>query len=121
MELIAKERDRLLHRAARLVGITLAVVSFLGLSIPGVVDVTSLLAALLLGVLLVFCLARLGGDHSILWVLLGLAAGLGVLTIVQLPFGSPDHNALATALVPFAGGALASFALVLTGLSLIHI
>jgi signal transduction histidine kinase len=115
VELIAKERDRLLHRAARFIGISLAVVAFLGLSIPGVVDLTSLFAALLLGVLLVFCLFRLGGDHSILWVLLGLSAGLGVLTIVQLPFGSPDQGALATALIPFAGGAVASFALVLTG------
>ncbi len=113
MELIAKERDRLLHRAARFVGITLTVISFVGLSIPGVVDITSLFAALLLGVLLVFCLARLGSDHSILWVLLGVAAGLGVLTIVQLPFGSPDDSALAIALIPFAGGAIASFALVL--------
>lgn len=115
MELIAKERDRLLHRAARFMGITLTVLSFIGLSIPGVVDVTSLFAALLLGVLLVFCLARLGSDHSILWVLLGVAAGLGVLTIVQLPFGAPDDSALAVALIPFAGGALASFALVLVG------
>ena len=46
--------------------------------------------------------------------LLGLASGLGVLTIVQLPFGSPDGSTLATAVVPFAGGAMASFALVLT-------
>lgn len=115
VELIAKERDRLLHRAARAIGISLVVVAFLGLSIPGVVDLTSLFAALLLAVLVVFCLFRLGGDHSILWVLLGVSAGLGVITIVQLPFGSPDQHALATAIIPFAGGALASFALVLTG------
>lgn len=115
VELIAKERDRLLHRAVRLIGITMTVVSFLGLAIPGIVDGTSLLAALLLGVLLVFCLYRLGGDHSILWVLLGLTAGLAILTIVQLPFGSDNSSGLATVLAPFAGGAIASFALVLTG------
>jgi signal transduction histidine kinase len=115
VELIAKERDRLLHRAARVVGITMTAVSFLGLAIPGLVDGTSLLAALLLGLLLVFCLFRMAGDHTILWVLLGLAAGLAILTIVQLPFGSEDSGGLATALIPFAGGAVASFALVLTG------
>jgi signal transduction histidine kinase len=115
VELIAKERDSLLHRAARVVGITMTVVSFVGLAIPGLVDGTSLLAAILLGVLLVFCQYRMAGDHSILWVLLGLAAGLAILTIVQLPFGSEDSAGLATALIPFAGGALASFALVLTG------
>lgn len=115
VELIAKERDRLLHRATRVVGIVTTIVAFLGLSIPGVVDLTSLLAALLLGILLVFCLFRLGNDHSILWVLLGMAAGFGVLAIVQLPFDTVQNDTLATALIPLAGGALASFAIVLTG------
>ncbi len=114
VELITKERDRLLHRAVRMIGITLTVVTYLGLIIPGLVDETSLMAALLLGVLFVFCLFRLGSDHSILWVLLGLAAGMAILTIVQLPFATADQAGLATALIPFAGGAVASFALVLT-------
>lgn len=114
VDLISKERDRLLHRATRLVGLTMAVVTFLGLSIPGLVDQTSLLAALLLGVLMAFSMFRLGSDHSILWVLLGLTSGLAILTIVQLPFETADREGLAVALIPFAGGAMASFALVLT-------
>ncbi len=114
VDLIAKERDRLLHRATRIMGITMTVVSFLGLVIPGVVDSTSLLAAGLMGILIIFCLARLGNDQSILWVLLGIASGLAVLVIVQLPFVPENRSALAMALVPFAGGSLAVFALVLT-------
>lgn len=114
VELISKERDRLLHRATRLIGFTTTIVAFLGLAIPGLVDETSLLAALLLGVLLAFSLFRLGSDHSLLWVLLAIASGLAIMTIVQLPFETPDRKGLAIALVPFAGGTMASFALVLT-------
>lgn len=114
VELIAKERDRLLHRSARFIGIVTTVIAFLGLSVPGTIGWTSLLAALLLGLLLVFCLFRLGNDHSIVWVLLGMAAGLGILTIVQQPFGGIPSDRLSTALIPLAGGALASFAIVLT-------
>nr|WP_221234429.1 ATP-binding protein [Terrimesophilobacter mesophilus] len=112
--MISKERDRLLHRAARLAGFATAIVTFLGITIPGLVDLTSLLAALLLGTLLGFCLFRLGNDHSLLWVLLAIASGLAILTIVQLPFETPDRGGLAIVLVPFAGGTMASFALVLT-------
>lgn len=114
VELIARERDRLLHRSVRLIGITMTAVSFLGLVIPGVVDETSLMAAVILGIVFVFCLYRLGSSHSILWVLLGIAAGLAILTIVQIPFATTNRSGLAIALVPFAGGAMASFALVLT-------
>lgn len=114
VDLIAKERDRLLHRAVRMIGITMTVVSFLGLAIPGLVDETSLMAALLLGVVFVFCLVRLGSNHSLLWVILGIVSGLAILTIVQLPFATSNRTGLATVLIPFAGGALASFSLVLT-------
>lgn len=114
VELISKERDRLLHRATRLMGITMTIVTFLGLSIPGVVDETSLLAAALLGVLFIFSLVKLGRHPSLLWILLGLSVGLAILAIVQLPFATNNREGLATALVPFAGGAMAVFALVLT-------
>lgn len=114
VELILKERDRLLHRAVRIMGITMTIVAFLGLSIPGVVDETSLLAAGLLAMVFIFCLVRLGSDHALHWALLGLLSGLTLLVIVQSPFPVEDRSALAIALVPFAGGALAVFALVLT-------
>lgn len=114
VELISKERDRLLHRATRLVGITMMAVTLLGLMIPGLVDETSLLAAGLLGVLFLYSLFRVGNDHSLLWIVLGLTSGLAILVIVQLPFVSGNREGLATALVPFAGGSMAIFALLLT-------
>ncbi len=95
-------------------GITMTVVVFLGLSIPGVVDETSILAAGLLAMVFIFCLVRLGSDHALLWILLGLLSGLTLLVIVQSPFTAENHSGLTTALVPFAGGAMAVFALVLT-------
>jgi signal transduction histidine kinase len=78
------------------------------------VDETSLLAAGLLGVLFIFSLFRIGSDYSLVWILLGLSAGIAILVIVQLPFATENPEGLTTALVPFAGGAMAVFALVLT-------
>lgn len=89
-------------------------VAFLGFCIPGLVDETSLLAAGLLGVLFIFSLFRIGSDYSLVWILLGLSAGIAILVIVQLPFATENPEGLTTALVPFAGGAMAVFALVLT-------
>ena len=114
MDLIAKERDRLLYRTTRLLGIILTLASFLVLATPGIVDATSFLAAATLGVLLLFCYIRLAGERSLLWVLLGLTAGIGAMAIVQMPISPQDNRALAMALIPFAGGAIAGFALVLT-------
>ncbi|MEO7348453.1 MAG: ATP-binding protein [Terrimesophilobacter sp.] len=114
VELISKERDRLLHRATRFMGITMTIVTFLGLSIPGIVDPTSFLAMGLLLVLLIVSLMRLGSNHAIVWVLLGLSSGIAVLVIAQLPFVTENREGLATVLIPLAGGTLAVFAMVLT-------
>lgn len=114
VELISKERDRLLHRATRFMGLTMMGVTILGMSIPGIIDATSLLAMGLLGLLFLISLVRLGSDHSILWVVLGLSSGIAILIIAQLPFVTENRAGLATVLVPFAGGALAVFAMVLT-------
>lgn len=114
VDLITKECDRLLHRGTRMMGLMMTAVTFLGFSIPGLLDETSFLAAGLLGIIFAVSLVRLGGNQSILWVFLGLAAGLGILVIVQVPFVTADRAGLATVLVPLAGGAMAVFALVLT-------
>ena len=111
VDLIAKERDRLLHRATRLVGISTTIIALLALSMPGTLDGTNLLGALLLGLATGFCFFRIGYGQSVLWVILGIASGLGFLAIVQVPFGSTPSPTLATALVPFASGAMASFAI----------
>ncbi len=115
VELIAKERDRLLQRSARLIGIGSAVVALACLAIPGVLAWTTLLATLPLFAVLVFCHLRLGASQSAGWALVGIIAGLGILVILLLPLGAAAGPALPTAIVPLAGGSVAAFATVLTG------
>lgn len=114
VELIAKERDRLLQRSARMIGLGSTLVAMVCFAIPGVVVWTTLLAVLPLFAVLVLCHARVGASQSILWPILGIAAGLAILIVVQRPVGGIGGQALATALLPLAAGSLAAFAIVLT-------
>lgn len=118
VEPIAKERDRLLHRSARVVGLGSTVVALACFSVPGVLPLTSYLAILPLFAVLIFALYRLGLGQSILWVILGLASGLAILVVVLIPNGHSETAALSDAMVPLAGAALASFAIVLTSSAL---
>jgi signal transduction histidine kinase len=114
VEPIAKARDRLLQRTARAIGLGGTVLAALSLSIPGVLKWENYLLILPLLVVLAFSLFRLGRSRSMVWVLLGLGAGLAALLLMQLPLTSPLGTAAGTALVPLAGVALAAFAVVLT-------
>ncbi len=113
MEIIAKERDRLLQRSARAIGLASTIVALVCLGLVGALHWAAFLAALPLFALLAVSQIRLGGGTSRLWPYLGLAAGLGILVVVQLP-GVPADPALRYALVPLAAAAMASFAIVLT-------
>ena len=114
VELIAKERDRLLQRSARVIGLGSSAVALLCFSIPGVLEGTTLLSVLPLFVVLIFSQARVGASMSLIWIILGLTSGLAILIVVGLPFGTTASSALATAMVPLAAGSLASFAILLT-------
>lgn len=114
VEPIAKERDRLLRRTARVVGLAATGVALLCLSVPGVLGWGSYLAVLPLIAVLAFSLYRLGATGSLVWVLLGTGAGLAALVVVQLPFDAATSDGLASAIVPLAGGGIAAFAVVLT-------
>lgn len=114
MELIAKERDRLLQRSARLIGLGSTIVALVCLSVPGVLQPTTLLSALPLFVVLAFSLYRVGVNQSLVWILMGILSGLGILVVVQLPGEAKASSSLGTAIMPLAAGAIASFAVVLT-------
>ena len=114
VELIAKERDRLLQRTARAIGLGSTVVALVCLVVPGVIGSTTLVATLPLFAILILGIARVGASHSLIWVLLGLGSGLAIMLVVHLPIDGRAGSALGTALVPLAAGALASFAIVLT-------
>jgi signal transduction histidine kinase len=113
VELIAKERDRLLQRAARAVGLGSTAVALVCFSVPGVLDLATYIAVLPFFLLLALCQYRVGVNQSVVWVLLGVASGLAVLIVVQVPIGGPPGVALGTAIVPLAAGSIASFAIVL--------
>ena len=114
VEPIAKERDRLLQRSARFIGLGSTVVAFLCFSVPGVLPLSTLLSTVPLFVALVLCLYRVGVNQSLVWIVLGILSGLGILVVVQLPGDAPESSSLGTAIVPLAAGAIASFAVVLT-------
>jgi signal transduction histidine kinase len=114
VELIAKERDRLLQRSTRAIGLGSTVIALACLSVPGVLNWTTYLAVLPLFVVLAFSLLRLGIHQSVGWVCLGIAAGLGILVVVQVPVGGTPGPALSIALVPLSAGAIGAFAIVLT-------
>ena len=114
VELIAKERDRLLQRSARFIGLGSTAVALVCFSVPGVLHLTTLLSALPLFVMLTVSLYRVGVNQSLIWIVLGMLSGLGILVVVQLPGESQASPSLGTAIVPLAAGAIASFAVVLT-------
>ena len=114
VELIAKERDRLLQRSARFIGLGSTAVALVCFSVPGVLHLTTLLSALPLFIVLAVSLYRVGVNQSLVWIVLGMLSGLGILVVVQLPGESQASPSLGTAIVPLAAGAIASFAVVLT-------
>ena len=114
MEILARERDRLLQRSARLIGVGSSVLALICLAIPGVLQPLELLATMPLFVVLVYSLYRVGFNQSLPWVTLGILAGLGILILVQLTGAARENVDLDSAIVPLAGGAIASFAVVLT-------
>ena len=113
MELIAKERDRLLQRTARFLGLAGTLVALVSLSVPGVVPASTYLAILPLVAILVFSHIMVARSLAVIWASLGILAGVGMLLVARVPFDLPPSRGLAEALTPLAGAGMACFALVL--------
>ena len=116
MDLLAKERDRVLQRAARAYGLGFTLVSLLCFVLPGAVDGVG---TVIVGVVLYLALGgaqfMLGLSRNPAWVLLTMLAGLGILA-VGTQFGTAELGAGGmTALQVLVSGSLASVAIVLTG------
>ncbi len=116
MDLIAKERDRVLQRTARVYGLSFTLVSALCYLLPGAVDgAFALWAGAGLYLLLAASQFMLGISRNPLWVLLPLLAGLGI-TAVATSFGTVSlGQGGATAIQLLLSGSLAAVAIVLTG------
>ncbi|MDQ1598190.1 MAG: hypothetical protein QOI70_1614 [Microbacteriaceae bacterium] len=114
MELITKERDRLLHRSTRAIGLGATAVAFVCLCVPGVLPWPTVLSTLPFLVVLAFSLYRVGSNQWLGWILLGLVAGLGLLLDLRMRLNGSNGDAVSAALVPLGGGAIASFSILLT-------
>src|SRR4051812_20865455 len=114
MDLIAKERDRLLQRTARVYGLSFTVVSLICLAIPGAVDTGSFFASLPLYLIIAFCQYRIGSSRSLLWVIPILVAGLGVIGVVTLLAPEATGEAGVSAVAQLSAASMASIAIVLT-------
>ena len=113
MDLISKERDRLLQRAARVYGLTFTVVSALCFVLPGAVPLPVLLIGLPLYVILAAAQVAIGLSRSIWWVVVALLAGTGIPVVVGILVGTPSLAA-SLALLHVGAAGVASLALVLT-------
>jgi signal transduction histidine kinase len=113
MELIAKERDRLLQRTARFLGLSGTIITLISLSFPGVVPVTSFVRVAPLLVLLALCQFMLPRTLPLLWAVLGIVFGLAALLVVRIPFSAPPPASLGAAIAPLGAAGIACFALVL--------
>jgi len=113
MELIAKERDRLLQRTARIYGLSFTVVSLICLTIPDAVDSLAYFICLPLYLVLGFSQFRLGSSRSLVWVLLVVGCGLAAI-IVAVTVGTGPSQAGISAIAQLSAASIASTAIVLT-------
>jgi signal transduction histidine kinase len=113
MELIAKERDRLLQRTARFLGLSGTILTLISLSFPGVVPITQLIATAPLLVILALCLFMVARSRPTLWAVIGIVAGVAALAVARMPFDALPSHGLAAALAPLGAAGIAGFSLVL--------
>ena len=113
MDLISKERDRLLQRSARVYGLSFTVVSALCFAIPGGVPFAVLLIGIPLYIILAAAQVAIGLSRSIWWPVVALVAGNALVITVALAVGTPSPAA-SLALLHVGAASLASLALVLT-------
>src|ERR1700759_1227511 len=109
MDLITKERDRLLQRTARVYGLSFTVVALLCFVLPGAVSMSALFISLPLFVVLGIAQFRMGVSRSPLWLAIALVAGLAII-IVSCTVGQRPSQAGFTALVELAAASLAAVA-----------
>ncbi|MGL4339655.1 MAG: sensor histidine kinase [Rhodoglobus sp.] len=114
MDLIAKERDRLLQRTARVFGLSFTVISLLCLSLPGAVDLPTYAFCIPLYLLLGFFQFRLGSSRSLGWVIGAYLTGLGIIVTVMAISSTRPGESGVSAMLQIAGVSLASSAIVLT-------
>jgi signal transduction histidine kinase len=113
MDLISRERDRLLQRSARAYGLSFTAVSALCFLLPGAVPFPLLLVGIPLYLILAASLVAVGLSRSIWWPVLALLSGTGIGIAVAVLAPAPTPPA-SLAIIHVAAAGLAALALVLT-------
>ncbi len=113
MDLITKERDRLLQRTARVYGLSFTVVALFCFVLPGAVSGAALVISLPLFVVLGVAQFRIGISRSPVWLGIALVAGLAIV-VVTCTVGDRPSQAGFTAVLELAAASLAASGLVLT-------
>jgi signal transduction histidine kinase len=114
MDLITRERDRLLQRIARLYGLSFTVLSLVCLTLPGALPLPAYVPSVLLYLVIGFCQFRLASDRSLLLVVVGVLAGLALMLVIALGSRGELSPAALAAVGQLSYGSLASFAVVLS-------
>ena len=114
MDLITKERDRLLHRTARVYGLSFTVVSALCFLLPGAVEPLALGIGIPLYLILGVAQFFIGRSRAPGWILLALGSGIGIVVVTTVPAVEEVGQAAMTGLMLLTAASLASCAIVLT-------
>lgn len=112
---LIRERDRLLQRSARIIGLTCTTLSLLGFLIPGVIEPELFIALAPLYAVLFAALIVLANSPSLSLVCVGLTAGLAIMLVVQLLGEAPTTPAQLNAIATLASGGISAFGMVLLG------
>jgi len=112
MDLISKERDRLLQRSARVYGLSFTAVAAVCFVLPGALPFPVLLIVLSLLVILAAAQVALGVARTLWWPLLALVAGNGAVVAIAL-LAAPPSAAASLGLLHLGAASLPSTALVL--------
>jgi signal transduction histidine kinase len=114
MDLITKERDRLLQRVSRIYGLSFTAVALLCGILPGAVDPVASLISLPLFAVLTVAQVRIGASRSLLWVLIAVASGVAIMAVFRLVGQGPSPEAGYSAIVELAAASIPAVAIVLT-------
>ncbi|MET4580726.1 signal transduction histidine kinase [Conyzicola nivalis] len=114
MDHILKERDRLLQRTARIYGLSFTAIALICICVPGAVVGDTYLTVIPLFLVLGFSQYRVGTSRSLVWVLLQVIAGLGIVVAIAAINPQGISPAALSAITQLTAASLPSVALVLS-------
>lgn len=112
---LAKERDKLLQRSSRMIGMSFSIVALSIYFLPGTVDPARFLIIGPLFLALLSCLFFVAQTNALPLVVGGIVSGLGIIAATAYGQPPPVSTSALIAITLLAGGGIAAFAMVLMG------